>query len=71
MDSYLISLAQDYVALVDAMQHGQYTRDELRTLDSDRQVLHNQLRQHTGLDPADMYQYCRAVLLAARAGGYQ
>ena len=71
MDRYLIGLASDYVELVDAMQHGQYQPHELRALDSDRQVLHNQLRQHTGLDPSNMYQYCRAILLAARAGGYQ
>lgn len=71
MDRYLLGMARDYVALVDAMQHGQYTRAEIHTLDSDRQVLHNQLRQYTGLDPADMYAYCRALLLAARAGGIQ
>lgn len=71
MDRYLLSLAKDYTELVDAMRHGQYQPHELRTLDSDRQVLHNQLRQHSGLDPDDMYQYCRALLLAARAGGYQ
>lgn len=71
MDRYLIGLARDYVELVDAMQHGRYTRDELHTLDSDRQVLHNQLREYTGLDPDDMHHYCRALLMAARAGGYQ
>ncbi len=71
MDPYLIGLARDYVDLVDAMGNGQYTRSELHTLDSDRQVLHNQLRQYTNLDPDDMYAYCRALLLAARAGGYQ
>lgn len=71
MDEHLLYLAAEYTELVDAMRFGRYDTHELHTLDSNRQVVHNQLREHTGLDPDDMYQYCRAVLLAARAGGYR
>lgn len=72
MHPYLISLCREYVALVDAMQHGQYSRAELRDLDSQRQVTHQQLIELTGKDRRDdMYAYARAVLLAARGGNYQ
>ncbi len=72
MHPYLISLCREYVALVDAMQHGQYSRAELRELDSQRQGTHNQLLDITGMDrDADMYAYARAVLLAAQGGNLQ
>jgi uncharacterized UPF0160 family protein len=72
MHPYLISLCEEYVQLVDAMRNGRYTSGELQQLDSQRQVTHNQLVQITGLDHSDdMYAHARAVLLAARAGGYQ
>lgn len=72
MHPYLISLCQEYVELVDSMRQGRYTAAELRELDSQRQVTHNQLLQITNLDPSDdMYAHAKAVLLAARAGGYR
>ncbi len=66
MDSYLISLAEEYVALVDAMRSGGYSTSDIRQLDSQRQVTHNEIRRHTNLDPDDMYSYCRQVIRAAR-----
>jgi hypothetical protein len=72
MHPYLISLCEEYVQLVDAMRHGRYTAAELRELDSQRQVTHNELCRITGLDPSDdMYAHAKAVLLAARAGGHR
>ena len=62
---YLISLAREYVDLVDAMQNGRYTPEELRTLDSERQGAHNQLIAIVGVQP-NMYTYARTVLLAAK-----
>ena len=49
MHPYLISLCQEYVQVVDAMRHGRYTAAELRELDSQRQVTHNDLCRITGL----------------------
>lgn len=62
---YLLSLAAEYIELVDAMRNGRYTPDELRALDSERQVTHNALIDIVGTQP-DMYAYARAVLLAAK-----
>lgn len=72
MHPYLISLCREYVELVDSMRFGQYSRDELRELDSQRQGTHNQLLDITGMDRSeDMYAYARAVLLAAQGGNIQ
>lgn len=72
MDAYLIALCRDYVDLVDQMRHGQYSPEELRDLDSARQVAHQQLAQYAGLSlDDDAYQYARAVLHAARGGNYR
>jgi hypothetical protein len=70
MHPYLLSLCQEYVALIDDMRHGRYAQAELRTLDSQRQVTHNQLIAIVG-DQDDMYAYARAVLLAARGSNQQ
>ena len=49
------------------MREGQYEPEELRDLDSQRQVTHEQLLEYTGLTRStDMYQYARTVLHAAR-----
>lgn len=72
MHPYLISLCEEYVQLVNDMRSGQYTTEEIRQLDSQRQVTHNQLLQIIGMDRSDdMYAYAKAVLLAARAGGHR
>ena len=72
MHPYLVSLCREYVELVDSMRFGQYSRDELRQLDSQRQVTHNQLLDITGLErDTDMYAYARAVLLVAQGGNIQ
>ena len=63
----LIILAQEYIQTVDAMRSGQYTVDELRTLDSERQLLHDELCRLTGYSRrADMYRAARLIL---RDGG--
>jgi hypothetical protein len=72
IDTYLISLCREYTTLVDAMRSGQHTTEEIRQLDSQRQVTHNEICRYTGQDrSADMYTYARAVLHAARAGGHR
>lgn len=72
MHPYLLSLCEEYVQLADMMRHGRYTAAELRDLDSQRQVTHNQLLQITGMDRIeDMYRYAKSVLRAARGGNYQ
>jgi hypothetical protein len=63
----LLTLCQEYIATVDAMRSGQYTVDELRTLDSERQLLHDELCRLTGYSRrADMYRAARLIL---RDGG--
>ena len=72
MDTYLISLCQDYAAAVEAMRGGHYDAETLRALDSERQILHRQLAEYAGLSLSeDAYRYARNVLHAARAGGYR
>lgn len=64
-DAYLVSLCQDYCAYVDAMRGGQYTTEEIRAIDSQRQVVHDELCRITGKDRSeDMYAYARAVVRA-------
>jgi hypothetical protein len=63
----LLTLCREYISLVDAMRSGQYTTDELHTLDSERQSLHTELCRLTGYTRrADMY---RAASLIIRNGG--
>lgn len=70
MHPYLLSLCKEYIKLVDTMRSGQYTLEELRELDSQRQVTHNQLLELTDLEREDdMYAHARAVVIAARAQG--
>lgn len=73
MHPYLISLAQEYVDLIDDMRSGSYTVEEIHQLDSQRQTTHLELCRITGKSHSDdgMYSYARAILLAARAGDYQ
>lgn len=69
-DPHLVTLCRDYLDLIREMASGRYSTADLHTLDSDRQLLHNELLRITGLDPADdMAAYARRVLHAARAGG--
>jgi len=72
MDDCLISLCRDYAAAVESMRGGHYDADTLRSLDSDRQILHRQLAEYAGLSLSDdAYRYARNVRHAARAGGHQ
>jgi len=49
VDEHLVLLCREYVTLVEAMREGQYEPEELRDLDSQRQVTHEQLLESTGL----------------------
>ena len=66
----LLTLAKEYLGLIEDMRSGRYTTAEIRQLDSDRQWLHNELIRLTGLDPSDdMAAYCRRLLHIARGQG--
>ena len=72
MHPYLISLCQEYVELVDNMRSGNFSLEEIRQLDSQRQTTHYELCRITSKShDEDMYTYARAVVLAARGGNYQ
>ncbi len=61
----LESLMREYIELVDQMMSSRLYPDQLRQIDSERQVLHEQLLQQPGLnrgDISDMYQYCKEHL---------
>lgn len=67
-NEYLLSLCREYVDLVNNMRSGQYTTEEIHTLDSERQLTHNSLCDLTGYPhSADMYRIARMLL---RDGGY-
>ncbi len=71
---YLLSLAAEYVELVNTLKSGGYTRSEWRELDSQRQVTHNQLLDILNLtrdDDADMYERARAILFDVRGRNQQ
>ena len=71
MNDRVLSLCIEYTNLVDSMRHGRYDADELRSLDSDRLVLHEQLMEMTGLDrTTDMYRFARDEMHKARSQGY-
>lgn len=60
---YLVSLCEEYVALVDAISRGTYS--DFQKIDSQRLVTHEQLIQITGIDRnsgIDMYQYAKQVI---------
>ena len=70
IDPSLLSLAREYLDLIEQMRSGGYTIEEIRQLDSQRQWTHNDLLRLTGLDPADdMAAYCRRLLHVARGQG--
>lgn len=72
VDSYLVSLCREYVEYVDAMRSGQYSIVEIRQIDSQRQIAHDELCRYTGYDRnVDMYAYAKRVLYAARGGNIQ
>lgn len=73
MDQYLLSLFAEYTALVDRMRGGRYTEEEMHALDSERQVLHYELKRLTGRDDSrfDMYAFARNALTDARRQGWK
>ncbi|KPV50813.1 hypothetical protein SE17_24735 [Kouleothrix aurantiaca] len=60
----LRTLAEEYVALVEAMHGGQYAdMDEYARLSADRTLVHDELLQLTGMTRSDdMYRHCKALL---------
>lgn len=66
----LLTLAREYLDLIANMSSGDYTTEEIRQLDSERQWTHNELIRLTGIDPTDdMAAYCRRLLHIARSSG--
>ncbi|HEU5014273.1 MAG TPA: hypothetical protein VFT66_17245 [Roseiflexaceae bacterium] len=63
-NAHIRILAEEYVALVDAMRNGDYADDEeWRRLSSDRALVHDELIMLTGLtERHQMYAYCRNLL---------
>jgi hypothetical protein len=62
-------MMQEYIELVNQMTNSRLYPDELRQMDSERMVLHEQILQHLGLergDIPDMYQYCKEQLRKKR-----
>lgn len=70
MNSRLLTLCKEYIQTVDSMYNGQHTTAEIRVLDSQRQLLHDELCRLTGLSKsADMYRHAKDELHRARMGG--
>lgn len=68
MQEYIVSLAREYLETVDNIRSGRFTTDEIYQLDSQRQLLHNELCRITGYDRRiDMYRAARMII---RDGGY-
>jgi hypothetical protein len=66
----LITLYREYIATVDSMYNGNHTTAEIRQLDSERILLHDELCRLTGLARgADMYRHAKNELHRARMGG--
>jgi hypothetical protein len=62
--AHLRTLAEEYVAVVDAMHGGQFAdSDEYQRLSADRTLVHDELLRLTGMTRKnDMYRYCRTLL---------
>lgn len=60
----LRTLAEEYIALVEAMRGGQYAdMDEYARLSADRTLVHDELLQLTEMTRKDdMYHHCKALL---------
>lgn len=74
MEAYLISMCTEYDELVQAMVSGSYSRAELYTIESQRQVLHDQILQHlnkTRYDVPDMHKYVIGILMIAKGNNIQ
>jgi hypothetical protein len=68
MDQYTLTLAREYVELVEMMTTGNYT--DHHSLDSARQVAHNDLCRILDVGKnVDMYVLCRNMIHDARAIG--
>ena len=57
-------LAEEYIALVEAMRNGEYAdMEEWQRMSSERTLIHDELIERTGVtDRSKMYGYCRTLL---------
>lgn len=65
IETYLKSLASEYLELCRLMKSGQFDGDEYRELSSQRALIHDELIRVLGDDyarPFDMKSHCRALL---------
>jgi hypothetical protein len=61
----LDGLCSDYLDYIKEMTSGRHDRETLQYLDSQRQVTHDQILQHLGLDrssPLDMEEFAKRYL---------
>lgn len=67
-DQHALILAREYLDVIANIRSGQFTTDEIYQLDSERQLLHNDLCRILGYDRnVDMYRVAQMLL---RDGGY-
>jgi hypothetical protein len=67
MDEYTLTLAREYVQLVNARSS---EHEEWRAIDSQRQVAHNELCRILRIAKTeDMYRVCRNLIHQARSEG--
>lgn len=72
VDRHTLTLLREYVEHVDAMRSGQFTTDEIHTLDSERVLLHDRLCELLGIGhDVDMYRRATSILMYARGAGLQ
>lgn len=68
LQSYVLSLAREYLDLIEMMTSGAYEGAEYRALDSERTSVHNDLIRLLGAEfarPFDMQAHARALIQAS------
>ena len=72
MDDIIVSLAREYVDLIDAMRAGVVDPQTLRDMEAQRGVLHEQLLSFLGesrMSVEDMYQRAKQIIRESRRRG--
>ena len=70
MDNHVTMLCREYIRMVDDMRSGYYSTEEIRQLDSDRILLHEELCKIMQQPHDDgMYQHAKNILHLARLAG--
>jgi len=68
VQEYIVSIAREYLETVDQIRSGRFSTEEIYQLDSQRQLLHNEMCRITGYSRnIDMYRAARMII---RDGGY-